>query len=113
MYDQAVPELMKGLRAEGNNEEATAIEDSYSRGGSRAMLTELIRFSKNPAILNAPVTVAESYVLLGDKDEAFLWLNKASEARSGLFFLKVDPVFDPIRSDARYADLLRRMGLPQ
>lgn len=69
--------------------------------------------SVTKVILNAPVTVAESYVLLGDKDEAFLWLNKASEARSGLFFLKVDPVFDPIRSDPRYADLLRRMELPQ
>ena len=113
MYDQAVPELVKGLRVEGNNEEAISIENAYKRGGYRGMLAEFIRSGKTPAIQNDPVTVAESYVLLGDKDQAFAWLNKGYEARSKLFFLKVDPVFDPLRSDPRYSDLMRRMGLSQ
>ena len=112
-YDQAVSELVKALRAEGRNEEAIAIENAYKRDGNTGMLAEFIRFNRNPASLKAPVAVAESYVLLGDKDQAFVWLNKAYEARANLLFLKVDPVFDPIRSDSRYADLLRRMGLPQ
>jgi tetratricopeptide (TPR) repeat protein len=113
MHDQAVSELVKGLDSDGNKEEATEIENAYKRNGYKSMLAELIRLHKNPVKLHDPVAVAEYYVLLGDKDQAFLWLNKAYDARSNLFFLKVDPVFDPIRSDPRFADLLRRMGLPQ
>jgi hypothetical protein len=50
---------------------------------------------------------------LGEKDQAFAWLEKAHQDRSGIFFqLKMDPVNDPLRSDPRFADLLRRAGLP-
>ena len=45
-------------------------------------------------------------------DQAFAWLVKAIEERMGLMFrLKVRPMFDPLRSDPRYAELLRRMNL--
>jgi hypothetical protein len=51
--------------------------------------------------------------LLGNKDEAFAWLNKAYAERSGkLLDLKLDPDFDTLRRDSRYADLVRRIGLP-
>jgi hypothetical protein len=51
---------------------------------------------------------------LGDKDQAFEWLEKAYEARDEFIRLvRVDPTFDNLHSDPRYADLLRRMGLPQ
>ncbi len=114
MYDQAALELVEAFRAEGRNEDATAIDNAYERGGYRGMLLQLIQVSKNPAGKRyAPSHVAASYVALGDKDQAFVWLDKAYQARSNLSFLKVDPAFDPIRSDPRYADLLRRMGLPQ
>jgi hypothetical protein len=42
-----------------------------------------------------------------------VYLNKAIEAQSGVLFLKVDPYWETIRSDPRYTNLLRRMGLPQ
>lgn len=52
--------------------------------------------------------------MAGEKDKAFEWLAKAyQEHDSGLVLLKVEPEFDNIRSDPRYADLLRRIGLPQ
>ena len=58
--------------------------------------------------------VAEIYEALGDKDEAFRLLEKAYEEHSSnMPFLAVDPFWDGIRSDPRYADLLRRVGLPQ
>jgi len=58
--------------------------------------------------------VAEIYAALDDKDEAFRLLEKAYEEHSSnMPFLAVDPFWDGIRSDPRYADLLRRMGLPQ
>jgi tetratricopeptide (TPR) repeat protein len=54
------------------------------------------------------------YAGLGDKDRAFESLEKGYAERSGgMPFLKVDPFWYNVRSDPRYADLLRRMGLPQ
>jgi eukaryotic-like serine/threonine-protein kinase len=58
--------------------------------------------------------VAEIYAGLGDKDETFRLLEKAYQQHSPtMSFLGIDPFWDGIRSDPRYADLLRRMGLPQ
>jgi hypothetical protein len=49
---------------------------------------------------------------LGDKDRAFGWLDKAYEERSYLMaFLRVIPLADPLRSDPRFDDLVRRIGL--
>jgi len=61
-----------------------------------------------------PYMVGAIYAGLGDKNRAFDWLNKGVEERSAsMVFLKVDPFFDSLRSDPRFADLLRRIGLPQ
>ena len=55
-----------------------------------------------------------SYAALGEKDKAFEWLDKMYEERNEmLIWLKVDHGCDPLRSDSRFADLVRRVGLPQ
>jgi hypothetical protein len=57
--------------------------------------------------------VARVYAGLGDKEKAFVWLEKAyAERASQLSWVKVDPTFDPLRSDPRFQDLLRRMNFP-
>lgn len=56
--------------------------------------------------------IALVYAGLGNKDEAFAWLEKAYQVHDkGLTFLKMDPCVDPLRSDPRFQDLLRRVGL--
>ena len=51
---------------------------------------------------------------LGDYDQAFAWLERAYQEQSNLLqLLKVDPFFDPVRNDPRFADLVRRVGLDQ
>jgi hypothetical protein len=52
------------------------------------------------------------YLGIGDTDRAFEWLEKAADARDALLcYLKVGPIYDPLRGDPRYADLLNRLGL--
>jgi len=51
---------------------------------------------------------------MGDRDQAFDWLEKAYKERSArLEYIKSEDFFDSLRSDPRYLDLMRRMGLPQ
>jgi len=58
--------------------------------------------------------IAALYAELGDKDQAFQWLNTAYQERNGeLLRMKTDFALDAIRSDPRFAELLRKVGLPQ
>ena len=54
------------------------------------------------------------YLGLGETDKAVEWLEKAFEERSGFMpFLKVEPMFDLLRADLRFQELLRKVGFPQ
>ena len=57
--------------------------------------------------------MAKIYTGLGQKEKAFEWLEKAYEDRSivSVGFVKTNPMFDPLRSDSRFIDLLRRTNL--
>jgi Tfp pilus assembly protein PilF len=58
------------------------------------------------------MAIAHVYMGLGNKDQAFEWLGKAIDQRNvNMFLLKTDPMYDPLRSDPRFLDLLRRMNL--
>jgi uncharacterized protein HemY len=57
-------------------------------------------------------SIAEAYMRMGEKEKAFLWLEKAYEEHdSRLVSVSVEPLFTPVRSDRRFNDLLRRMKL--
>ena len=55
--------------------------------------------------------IAEIYIGLGDKDQALEWLHKAIDQKDMSVFLKVDPLYDPLRTDPRFGNLLKRMNL--
>ncbi|HVR27181.1 MAG TPA: hypothetical protein VMU26_28120 [Candidatus Polarisedimenticolia bacterium] len=114
MYDDAIEQLQLALKLDGNVQQARAIGDVYKRAGFTGVLRTRIEFSSNLSAKDyKPVVVAICYVLLGDKDRAFAWLDKAYDQQANLNFIKVNPTWDSIRTDPRYADLLRRIGLPQ
>jgi len=59
-----------------------------------------------------PVLIAFVYIALGDKDQAFAWMEKGYQERSGqILWMDVEPQFDPLRSDPRFTDLVHRIGL--
>jgi hypothetical protein len=65
----------------------------------------------------APENLAAAYAAIGDRDRAFYWLEQGYEHREmvshdwGLYILKVDPLLAPLRSDPRFGEFLRRVGL--
>jgi len=83
---------------------------SGRRGEAQRMLDELLKQAKQPDF--NPYDIAPIYAGLGEKDLAFMWLEKAYEYKSeSLLFLKVEPWLDSLRTDPRFKDLLRRMNL--
>ena len=84
---------------------------SGNKGEAQKLLDELNELSAQGYI--PPFDIALIHLGLGEKDQAFEWLEKAYEERSRwLTGLKVDPIFDSLRSDPRFIDLLNRVGLP-
>jgi len=86
----------------------------YGRSGqsaqSRHALQELLQLSRSHPV--DPMLVAWAYLGMGDKDHAFVWFEKAYAQHSNeLVSLRVSPACDPLRSDPRFQDLLRRIGL--
>ena len=117
-YQEAIAAQQKALTSEGNAELAATMGQIYATAGyhqairvvSEKMLGQLHARAKQKYV--APTSFAVLYIRLGDKDQAFAWLDKAVEERDGaLLHLKVDPSCDSLRSDPRYASLLRRIGL--
>ena len=89
---------------------------AYALSGKRVEaqkgLAELQELLKHRYV--SPASIALVYAALGDKDQAFAWLDKADKERdANMARLKVDPRFDTLRSDPRFVDLLRRVGLPE
>ena len=88
---------------------------SHARLGERnealRMIEELKAASQQSFV--PALFVALVYAGLEDKDQAFTWLEKAYEERfNRLAYINVDALWDPLRSDPRFADLLRRIGIP-
>jgi TolB-like protein/DNA-binding winged helix-turn-helix (wHTH) protein/Tfp pilus assembly protein PilF len=89
---------------------------AYGLAGRKAdankVLNELLKLNETRYV--TPAALVNVYIGLGDKEKAFEWLEKAYQERSNyLGYLKVFPIVDPLRPDPRFADLLRRIGLPQ
>lgn len=79
---------------------------------AKRVLGELKEVSKRRHV--SLYNMAVVYAGLNDKNQAFEWLDRAHEARSfGMTQLKAETVLDNLRSDPRYKDLLKRMGLPE
>ena len=87
----------------------------YARMGNQGEAQEMIRRLKERVQRDkvGSYEVAVVYAGLGEKDQAFEWLGKAYDAHDqGMLYLKVDPPLDPLRSDPRFSDFLRRMNFP-
>jgi eukaryotic-like serine/threonine-protein kinase len=114
IYDKALQEYQRSLTLQGESELSAAMGRAYAAKGWEGVLRKQIEvYQKRDSKAYDPVAVATSYASLGEKDKAFFWLERAYDEHAGLVFIKTEPEFDDLRSDPRYTDLLRRIGLPQ
>jgi DNA-binding winged helix-turn-helix (wHTH) protein/TolB-like protein/tetratricopeptide (TPR) repeat protein len=117
IYEQATRAFQNAIPLSGDSPDETAsLGHAYALSGKRVealkILRELKLQSKRKYI--SPTVIAMLCGALGEKDQAFKWLDKAYDERdSMLVVIRVEPLFEPLRSDARFTDLLRRVGLQQ
>jgi tetratricopeptide (TPR) repeat protein len=119
MYPQVVQEfnLLGQLNRNPKDIEfAAALEQGFHSAGWKGALTKGIevRHAQRKASYWSAYDIADLYAGLGDKDEVFRWLNAAYEERDyQMEGLRTDPLLDSLHSDPRFAELVRKVGLPR
>ena len=114
-HAEAVTELQKTVEISGRDSIYVAsLTYAYGVSGQKADALKLIEELKERSNREyvSPYYMALAYMGLREKDQAFAWLERACQERDfWVRFLKVDPVWDSLRSDPRFGDILRRIGL--
>jgi hypothetical protein len=119
MYPKVIEEWKAYGRLSGDRNEsdfASAIEQGFGSSGWKSALTKGIELPQEQRknTYSSPYTIASFYADLGDKENAFKWLNTAFQEHDvRLLGLKTDFLLDTLHSDSRFAELVRKVGLPQ
>ena len=115
MFKEAIDEAQAAVaNSSGSPLTRAGLAHAYALAGKQAEARQIVgqlkRESSKRYVPSRELAVV--YADLGEKDQAFQWLEKAYQERDrGLIWLKTDPALDSLRSDPRYQDLLRRVGL--
>ena len=117
MPNDAIAQLQQAVaEAKGGSFFLAALGHAYASAGRKSdaeqVLQTLSKRSKDSYV--SAFDVGGIYAGLGEKDKAFLWLDKAAAERSSfLVYSKWEPRLDPLRADPRFPQLLKRIGLPE
>jgi TolB-like protein/DNA-binding winged helix-turn-helix (wHTH) protein/Flp pilus assembly protein TadD len=115
LHEEAIVEFQRAIELSGHSGAFDSyLGYAYAMSGRKEEAIKIVddlaaRHDQNPS---ADADIALIYVGLGDRDQAMIALNKAYEARFKASIL-LRPAFDPLRSNARFQDLMRRIGLPE
>jgi TolB-like protein/Tfp pilus assembly protein PilF len=117
MYEHAIAELEKALTFNPTQLLVVgALAHAYARAGNREKALQLVDELKRVLAERGNIPTfafVTAYAGLGDKEQAFAWLERSyEERRPRMVWLNTDPWLDPLRSDPRFHDLVRRVGLP-
>lgn len=120
MYEEAIAEHQRAMELSGSNADKpgmlATLAGIYAKCGRADQARDILNRLKEQAQREyvSPCDIAEVHAALGEEDQAFEWLEKAYQLRSSdMRFLKVSVYMDSLRSDPRFADLLRRVGFPE
>jgi TolB-like protein/DNA-binding winged helix-turn-helix (wHTH) protein/Tfp pilus assembly protein PilF len=119
IYPQVIDEWKAFGQLSGRRNEsefASALEQGFRSAGWKGALTKAIetRQAQRKTGYSSTYRIAQLYADLGDENQAFRWLDTAYQERDlYLLGLKTDFLLDPLHSDSRFAELVRKVGLPQ
>jgi len=117
MYDQAVSEYVKWAEVSGfRAEDLAKMKDAYAKGGWKAYLQTSLNqmLEREKQGYMPPFFIAGTYARLGQKDQSFAYLEKGLGERDfRMTVVRVSFEFDPLRSDPRYADFIKRVEKPR
>jgi tetratricopeptide (TPR) repeat protein len=111
-HDEAITEAERTAGA-GGTRELAVLAYAYAVSGRRSEAISIVRrLTDESDRYPPPIHIAMAFAGLGDVDEAFVWLERGyAEHDPHIMGLPVLPAFVPLRSDPRFLDLVRRMGL--
>ena len=114
-YDKAIKTQLKAMTARAAKPETmTALKNAYAASGWNGFWRKQLELTQEEARERyvSPYFMARIYARLDERDRTLEWLRKAYDRHSDyLVVLKVEPIFDPLRSDPRFKELLRDIGL--
>jgi uncharacterized protein HemY len=117
-YPDAISELTKGRLLSGDHRvkiaesEDVALRKAFAADGARGFWQQILREQEKIDPEVGEFDEPQVFARLGDKQKALEWIERSYEERSSLgTFLNVDPAFDSLRSDQRFGEIVRRMGL--
>jgi len=113
---EAIAEYQKARALDDDPRQLAMLGHAYAAAGRRdealKALDQLKAVARQRYV--SPINFVFIYIGLGEKDEAFRWLDMGYQERDPqVSRLSINPLFDPLRSDARFTELMRRVGLPQ
>jgi DNA-binding winged helix-turn-helix (wHTH) protein/TolB-like protein/Flp pilus assembly protein TadD len=114
-YEEGIAEIKKAISFREETRAIATLGHAYAVAGrhaeARKVIDQLEQLSKRKYV--PPYFIAVIYAGLGERDKMFAWLERAYQERHPFMtFIGVEPVFDPVRSDPRFVELVRRVGLP-
>ena len=119
MYPQVIEEFTRAADLSGDQERiesAAAIKQAFLSSGWKASVEKTIAIMKayrERGLSQPAYAIAANYAELGNKDQAFAWLNVAYQEHDvDLIELKTDFLLDSLHSDPRFDELVRKIGLP-
>jgi len=121
MHTEAIHEQAQTLTLLGFRESGARVRQAFASSGYKGAMHQWakeLEYLQTTNQLFVPINLASAYTVLGEKDRAFYWLEQACSRRGyggiglSMIFVNRDPSLEPLRTDPRYDDLLRRVGLP-
>ncbi|MGD0791985.1 MAG: tetratricopeptide repeat protein [Terriglobales bacterium] len=109
--DEAIRELFYG---EDDSTTRAELDEAYRTSGITGLLRESLKLNRQSRMPMGPLELASLHARLGENAEAIGYLQQCVKSRSpGLMFLKVGPDWDNLRSDPRFQEIVRSVGLPE